>query len=469
MQVGIGIGSGFGSHGGPGAITGSGPILAALAAGDDIAARVTWGSYAPTAPATSINAAPARAYSLNGGAFVAFASYVVAQGDTILVRETPTDNLGRSQAFLASRQVPVAVPVNTVLPAISGTATEGQTLTRSLGTWTGLGPITYATQWRRGGVDIPGATGATYVLTAADVGATITARVTATNAGGSAIATSAATGTVLTSGYQRVVFIGASIMEQTFGRDLVTPNATRTAAFRAAGLAVDVYGYGWSGYVVANIRAKVIEALAAFPANTLFVIHIGGNNVSNTRPYATATTAQKNAIIADYNGLIADIGARKGDVILCPTTFRTYEAETDVAALPQPRNAVFSDEALGSKPYNDSIFIPAIAAWRPETMNTDGNPVVDLYNATRNVFEAYVSGDGVHPVNPGGRDVLAQIFIGRLGHFVNGGAKPAPVTPRGVNSLQRNGDGTATLVSLAAPISLQLTRETGGGATVRVA
>ena len=167
---------------------------------------------------------------------------------------------------------------------------------------------------------------------------------------------------LLRTSYARVVFIGASIMQQVFSQNLAAPNAARTTAFRAAGLAVDVYGFGWSGYVVSSIRPKVIEALAAFPADTLFVIHIGGNNVSNTRPYATASNASKNAIIADYNGLIADIGARKSDVILCPITFRTYEAETDVLALPTPRDAAFANEALGSKPYNDAIFIPAIAA-----------------------------------------------------------------------------------------------------------
>lgn len=249
--------------------------------------------------------------------------------------------------------------------------------------------------------------------------------------------------------YARVVFVGASIMQQTFGQNLATPNATRTTAFRAAGLAVDVYGYGWSGTVISSIRPRVLEALAAFPADTLFVIHIGGNNVSNTRPYATSTTAERNAIIADYNGLIADIGARKGDVILCPITFRTYEDEADILALPAPRNAVFADEALGSKPYNDAIFIPAIAAWRPEIMNSDGNPVVDLYNATRNVYETYVSGDGVHPENPGGRDVLAQIFIDRLGHFINATPKPAPIVPRSVAPVAPANTGAPTITGTA--------------------
>lgn len=81
-------------------------------------------------------------------------------------------------------------PVNTVAPAITGTAEVGQTLTRTLGTWTGTGTITYATQWLRNGTAISGATGATYLQQGADVGPLITVRVTATDDEGSRSAVS---------------------------------------------------------------------------------------------------------------------------------------------------------------------------------------------------------------------------------------------------------------------------------------
>ncbi len=258
----------------------------------------------------------------------------------------------------------------------------------------------------------------------------------------------------------RVVFLGASIIEQTFGRSLTTANAARTTAFRAAGLAVDVYGYGWSGYATNSIRSKVLEALAAFPTDTLFVIHIGGNDVSATRPFATATDTEKTTLTNNYAALIADIGARKGDVILCPTTFRTYEDQADIAALPNPRDAVFEDESLGSKPYNDAIFIPAIAAWRPETINTDGNPIVDLYNGTRNPYETYVSGDGVHPTNPAGLDILAQIMIDRLGWAINAAAVPAPIIPRSV-ALAAPVNTAPPVITGAAQEGQSLTASTG--------
>jgi hypothetical protein len=81
-------------------------------------------------------------------------------------------------------------PVNTVAPAITGTAQEGQTVTCSTGTWTGTPTITFAYQWKRNGSDIGSATNSTYTLVTADVSQSITCQVTATNGSGSASATS---------------------------------------------------------------------------------------------------------------------------------------------------------------------------------------------------------------------------------------------------------------------------------------
>jgi hypothetical protein len=86
-------------------------------------------------------------------------------------------------------------PINTVLPAITGTPTEDETLTVSDGTWSGAG-LTFTRQWKRDGVNISAATGTTYVLTSDDVDTDITAAVTATNPGGATTATSAAVGPI---------------------------------------------------------------------------------------------------------------------------------------------------------------------------------------------------------------------------------------------------------------------------------
>jgi hypothetical protein len=93
-------------------------------------------------------------------------------------------------------------PANTAPPTISGTATEGQTLTANPGTWTGTQPITFTYRWRRCDTagnkcgNIGGANKTTYTLQKADVGKTIRIEVTARNSDGSTVATSAQTAVV---------------------------------------------------------------------------------------------------------------------------------------------------------------------------------------------------------------------------------------------------------------------------------
>jgi hypothetical protein len=96
---------------------------------------------------------------------------------------------GRQAASRAADAV-AKLPVCSVLPAITGTPTEGETLTCSDGTWSKSPTFTY--QWLRSGNAIA-ATAATYELTEDDVGETMSCTVKATKTGVSAVATSAAT------------------------------------------------------------------------------------------------------------------------------------------------------------------------------------------------------------------------------------------------------------------------------------
>jgi hypothetical protein len=86
-------------------------------------------------------------------------------------------------------------PVNTEAPVVSGPILKGATLTVTTGTWEGASSFAY--QWRRGGVDIPGANGNSHVVGDDDVGNAMSARVTATNPGGSAGANSNSTEEIL--------------------------------------------------------------------------------------------------------------------------------------------------------------------------------------------------------------------------------------------------------------------------------
>jgi hypothetical protein len=96
-------------------------------------------------------------------------------------------------------ELPAVPPANEELPAIVGAAKVGETLTGGDGRWSGTEPLSYARQWLRcddtggGCVEIAGATGQRYTLTAADSGKRVRYRVTASNAAGSSPAISAPT------------------------------------------------------------------------------------------------------------------------------------------------------------------------------------------------------------------------------------------------------------------------------------
>lgn len=77
-----------------------------------------------------------------------------------------------------------SIPINLVLPVITGTAAAGNVLTCSTGTWTGTTPITYTYQWYKGVSQISGETASTYTVVTGDVGSVISCRVTATNSVG---------------------------------------------------------------------------------------------------------------------------------------------------------------------------------------------------------------------------------------------------------------------------------------------
>ncbi len=139
-------------------------------------------------------------------------SYKLGSGDvghTIRVVVTATSAGGSTPATSAATAVveaaAVAPPVNTSLPTIAGSTVEGQTLAAGNGSWSG-GPTSFSYQWRdcngsgSSCVNVGGATSSSYKLGSGDVGHTIRVVVTATNAGGSTPATSAATAVVTSSG-----------------------------------------------------------------------------------------------------------------------------------------------------------------------------------------------------------------------------------------------------------------------------
>ncbi len=135
------------------------------------------------------------------------ATYVLGHGDvgtTLRVMVTATNSVGsvESTSEVSATVAPLA-PTNVTVPAISGTAEEGQALTASKGEWEGTPSIGYAYQWQscnalgEGCLDIPGATGASYQLQASDVGGTVRVLVYAENVAGFVTASSRSSAVVV--------------------------------------------------------------------------------------------------------------------------------------------------------------------------------------------------------------------------------------------------------------------------------
>jgi len=134
-------------------------------------------------------------------------SFTFSSAGTKYVRLVITDATGQAATvehniIVEPSESPPAAPTNTVLPLVSGPAEEGQTLTAGNGTWSGS-PTSYTYRWQdcnasgEGCSDVTGATASSYKLASSDVGHTLRLVVTASNVGGSASATSAATPVVV--------------------------------------------------------------------------------------------------------------------------------------------------------------------------------------------------------------------------------------------------------------------------------
>jgi RHS repeat-associated protein len=147
----------------------------------------------------SCDSAGANCTDIQGATSQTYTAGASDIASTLRVVVTGTNSAGTATATSDHTATVTAIPPsNSSLPTISGTAASGQTLTANRGTWAGSSP-TYGYQWRRcdsagaSCADISGATSQTYVLGSSDVATTLRVVVTATNAAGSASATSSQT------------------------------------------------------------------------------------------------------------------------------------------------------------------------------------------------------------------------------------------------------------------------------------
>ncbi len=130
-------------------------------------------------------------------------SYTVQVADeSSKIRALITASNPDSTVYLGSAptaSIPIAPPVSTALPTITGTAQRASVLAATQGAWTGIGN-SYAYQWQRdsgsGFVNVTGATDSAYTIQVADENAKLRVLVSAANPDGLVVAPSAATTTI---------------------------------------------------------------------------------------------------------------------------------------------------------------------------------------------------------------------------------------------------------------------------------
>lgn len=138
-----------------------------------------------------------------GADAVAHGAAIEPDGNILVVGSVSGDSVrGTALARYDGGSFSGAAPANSTPPTISGTSTEGQTLTVNPGVWTGSTPMDRSYQWRwcdpagANCLDVAAASTTAYTLVAADVDNTIRVRETATNAYGQSAVDSPATAVV---------------------------------------------------------------------------------------------------------------------------------------------------------------------------------------------------------------------------------------------------------------------------------
>jgi hypothetical protein len=249
---------------------------------------------------------------------------------------------------------PPSPPVNTALPVISGVAQQGQQLSASNGSWTN-GPTAYAYQWQdcdasgANCTSISGATTSSYTLVSGDAGHTVRVVVTASNAGGQGVATSAQTATVTAStatapsNTALPTISGTAKAGQTLSVTSGTWNGTPPLTF----------AFQWqrcnpSGNSCQNVGGNASSySLGTSDAGSVIRVIVTASNAAGSSPATSAATAVVAASQDPVAVAVGDIACAPGD-----TSNNCKQSLTASLASAQNADAVLP---LGDNQYNSGL------------------------------------------------------------------------------------------------------------------
>lgn len=248
----------------------------------------------------------ARAFTGAGLVFqVAGGGAVIDPSSGVLSLATDAERMGESVTVIARNSggeaaiafaftVRAVAPALVTAPSLTGTGVIGAQVTLSPGVWSGEPTPVTSFQWRRGGVDLSGATGAVYVPVAQDDLTDLSCVVTARNGAGSVSATA---------GPLRITRAAPVAAGRLAAQSLVQGTGVKTVAaaadFTGAGLSFSVTG---AGAVIDAVTGVVSLSTDTPRAATVIVVtarNSGGVATSSfTLSIAAAAVVAPAALVA---------------------------------------------------------------------------------------------------------------------------------------------------------------------------
>jgi hypothetical protein len=286
----------------------------------------------------------------------------LTNGDGYFVRVRALNGASGAAVASGTAVIPRGVPINTVTPAIMGTATFGRTLSVSDGTWHANGSIitgiTYQWQSFDGStwIAIPAATSSSYTIGAL-VGKTIRVALTATNAVGHTLTYSSTTSAVSLGAISAPQALTVIAADQQLELSWLAPSSS-------GGLAVTDY-----------------EIQVSTDANTW------STATRTVSPTARHTVASLTNGESYYVRVRAKVGGSTGSWVFAPSTFiprGTPVATTAVSVAGNARfgSALFSD--LGTWDDNGDSITATTYQWQA---SRDGLTWTNIPGATSGVYQ----------------------------------------------------------------------------------
>ena len=311
----------------------------------------------------------------------------------------------------------ISIPVNTLAPAVTGTATVGQILTTTDGTWTGYPTPTYTYQWQRAGVNIGSATNSTYTLVNADSASTISCVVTATNSASTVTASSNSTSTVTGApvNYVSPAISGVGSVGQVLtcstGSWYGYPRPTYTYQWQRAG--VDISGATTNTYTLVigdyqstvkcivtatNNLATVTESSNILSVASTLPVHDYNISAGFSNTYVIRTST--NELFAWGNNSVGQIGdlsvtARSSPVIVDGNWLSVSAGELFAFGLKND-GTLWQWGNTGGGSYSSPSQVGSNNNWFTLATFTKGWNTSGMYGAINNLGQLYLWGSAIY-------------------------------------------------------------------------